>query len=129
MQKQQPLSALEQQLAQVIAAHPEYHPLLNHPEQLDQDYNLDEGNSNPFLHMGLHLALLEQVSNDRPQGIRALYQQFLQHSNDWHQCEHQMMTPLAESIWQAQANNRPPSEQDYLHALTTLLQRQTRSQS
>lgn len=74
-QQQQALSPLETQIAVVIKEHPEYHGLIN---QLDRDYLPENGDTNPFLHMGLHLGLREQLSTDRPSGIRQIHQQLLE---------------------------------------------------
>lgn len=117
-QLQQPLSSLEQQIAVVIQEHPEYHGVLTDPDPNQQEYFVENGQSNPYLHMGLHLAIREQVSTNRPQGIADIYQKLLQNNNGDHlTTEHLMMECLAESIWQAQRNQQMPDERAYLHAL------------
>lgn len=121
MQTGQNLSALEQSLAQIISMHPEYQSVLKQPEKLDQDFPVEAGHSNPFLHMGLHISLHEQISTDRPEGIRLLYQQLLPSYDSAHDCEHAMMDCLAESLWQAQRDGKMPSDSDYLQALRGLL--------
>lgn len=115
------LSALEKSIAHVIEMHPEYHAVFENKGHLDQEYFVEAGDTNPYLHMGLHLSLHEQISTDRPTGIREAYQQLLIKFGDSHQCEHEMMECLAKSLWQAQRDNKPPSEADYLDALKTLL--------
>jgi len=122
MQKGETLSGLEQVLAQIISIHPEYHTLLQQPDRLDQDFSVEAGQSNPFLHMALHISLHEQISTDRPAGIRVLYQQLLTRYAAAHDCEHAMMECLAEVLWQAQSEGQPPSDSDYLQALLGLLQ-------
>jgi len=119
MQSQQALSALEQSLAQVISMHPEYHAIFD-KQQLEQEYFVESGETNPYLHMGLHISLHEQISTDRPAGIRSLYQDLLAQFGDAHNCEHAMMECLADSIWQAQKYGHAPSEEDYLTALKGL---------
>lgn len=121
IQSGEQLSALEQSLAQIISMHPEYHSLLNQADKLDQDFPVEAGHSNPFLHMGLHISLHEQISTDRPVGIRSLYQQLLPLYDAAHDCEHAMMDCLAEALWQAQRDGRAPSDSDYLQALRGLL--------
>jgi len=118
-----PLNALETMIAQVIDAHPEYHSIFASDASLEQNYFVEDGQTNPFLHMGLHISLHEQISTDRPAGIRAIYQQLLHKYGDAHDTEHQMMECLTESLWLAQRNNTMPSEADYLEALKQLLQR------
>ena len=117
----QPLSELEKHIAHIIELHPEYHLLFNQPENIHQDYFVEAGDTNPFLHMGLHLALHEQIQTDRPTGIREVYRQLLVIKQDQHHCDHLMMDCLAESIWQAQRDGIPPSEETYLNALKQLL--------
>lgn len=119
-QSGQPLATLEKQIAHIIELHPEYHPLFNQPEKIHQDYFVEAGDTNPFLHMGLHLALHEQIQTNRPSGIREIYQQLLA-KHDQHDCDHLMMDCLAESIWQAQRDGVPPLEEAYLNSLKQLL--------
>jgi len=121
MQAAEAMSALEQSIAQVIQMHPEYHAVFENRTHLEQEYFVETGDTNPYLHMGLHLSLHEQISTDRPTGIREVYQQLLVKFGERHQCEHEMMECLAESLWQAQRDNQPPSETDYLSALKVLL--------
>jgi hypothetical protein len=121
MQSGEQLTALEQSLAQIISMHPEYHSLLNQADKLEQEFPVEAGHSNPFLHMGLHISLHEQISTDRPLGIRSLYQQLLPQYDAAHDCEHAMMDCLAEALWQAQRDGRAPSDSDYLQALHGLL--------
>ncbi|NQZ53101.1 MAG: DUF1841 family protein [Piscirickettsiaceae bacterium] len=117
------LSALESMVAQVISEHPEYHSIFNNDASLEQEYFVEHGETNPFLHMGLHISLHEQISTDRPFGIRALYQQLQAKFGNAHDTEHQMMECLTESLWLAQRNNQAPSESDYLAALQKLLEK------
>lgn len=117
-QQNQPLNALETQIAHVIQEHPEYQAWLTQA-YMDQDFSPELGQTNPFLHLGLHLGLREQVATDRPAGIRALYQQLLVHYAA-HDLEHQMMECLAESLWQAQRDQQAPNEAAYLACLEQL---------
>ncbi len=72
IQHRRPLSPLEAQIAAVVEWHPEYHEAIT-GDDLDRDYTPDGGQTNPFLHMGLHLGIREQVATDRPAGIAAIY--------------------------------------------------------
>ncbi len=115
-----PAEPLEVQVADVIAEHPEYHALLQDPDAaLGGDWTPESGQSNPFLHMGLHLALREQVSTDRPAGIAALHRALVARVGR-HEAEHLMAERLAQAIWQAQRNNSPPDEVSYMEALRAL---------
>lgn len=111
----QPLEPLEQMIVQVIEQHPEYHGLLEHTEQaLQRDYTPEDGQSNPFLHMGMHLAIHEQLQTARPSGIVEAYQALMETLQDAHQVEHQIMECLGEMIWSAQRQGSAPDEQAYL---------------
>ena len=89
--------------------------------RLERDYSPDEGRSNPFLHMGLHLGIREQVATDRPAGIAAVHGALLQRTGDAHAAEHQMIEALAETLWEAQNANSAPDEQKYLVRLQSLV--------
>lgn len=111
-----PASPLEAQIADVIELHPEYHEAVT-AEDLDRDYLPDGGQTNPFLHMGLHLAIREQVSTDRPAGIASVHKALTARSGDPHEAEHAMIEALAETLWEAQSANQPPDEAKYLERL------------
>jgi hypothetical protein len=116
-----PLEPLEAQIADVIEEHPEYHALLNDSDTaLSRDYTPEGGQSNPFLHMAMHLAVRDQVSTDRPPGIRAAFQQLLKR-RDKLDAEHAIAEHLAEMIWQSQRSGMPPDEQVYLRRVQKLL--------
>jgi len=102
----QSLEPLEQQVVEVARRHPEYHALLEAGDSvLDRDWLPEQGESNPFLHMGLHIALLEQVATDRPPGIRKLYQQTINRClGNTHEAEHLIMECIAEAMWKMQRN-------------------------
>lgn len=103
---QKPLTDLEKIALNVIHMHPEYHAILSAPEQFKhQEYFPEFGETNPFLHMSLHLSILEQISINQPLGITSIYNQLkLKHQNE-HNAQHTILECLGESIWQAQRNN------------------------
>ena len=119
--KKQPLEPIEGIILEVILAHPEYHALLQQGEDtLDKDYTPEQGETNPFLHMGMHIAIKEQIQADRPAGIRKLCEVLLQKKGDQHEMEHSVMECLGESLWQAQINNGMPDEKAYLESIKAL---------
>ena len=121
-QQKQPMDALEQQVAAVIKEHPEYQRgLAQTDKMLQRDYLPENGETNPFLHMGLHLGIREQVATNRPTGISTVYQQLVLKYGA-HDAEHRMMDCLAESMWLAQRYNTVPDEAAYLARLTQLLE-------
>lgn len=118
-QEQKPLSALESIVADIIRLHPEYHPLLSGDpaKSLDRDWQPEGGETNPFLHMGLHIAIREQISIDRPAGVRAAYEALLKQHGNIHITEHVMLECLAEALWRGQRDGRLPDEAAYLACL------------
>jgi hypothetical protein len=110
-----PLAGIEALALDVILQHPEYHGVLESPERFrDKDY-VDE--SNPFLHMSLHMALEEQLSIDQPPGIRAAWEALLKRAGDRHAALHAALECLAETIWHAQRDGAPPDAAAYLSCL------------
>lgn len=100
-----PLEGLETTVLDALLAHPEYHALLDHPDRyLERDYPPEFGETNPFLHLSMHLTIAEQLGIDQPPGIRAHYQALLEKTGDAMEAQHEMMDCLAEMIWQAQRN-------------------------
>ncbi len=114
------MSPLESQIAQVIQDHPEYQPAMT-AETLEETYTPEGGKTNPFLHMGLHLALREQIATNRPQGITNVFESLQNKIGDRHTAEHQALDCLAETMWVAQNNNMAPDEQAYLESLKRLI--------
>jgi len=117
-----PLEPLAHQLVAVLGQHPEYHALLeDEAAALDRDWTPAQGELNPFLHLGLHLAIREQVATDRPPGIAAVHRALLARVGDPHEAEHCMLERLGEALWEAQRAGRPPDEAAYLESLRRLL--------
>lgn len=118
----EPLEPLEAIIADVIGHHPEYHGLLENADDdgLDRDYLPEGGQTNPFLHLGLHIAVREQLAANRPAGLIDIYRSLSAKSGDAHSTEHRMMECLAEVMWQAQRDGAAPDEQIYLARLRRL---------
>jgi Domain of unknown function (DUF1841) len=117
----EPLEPLEGQLAAVIAEHPEYIGWLESGDSaLAAEFTPEGGRENPFLHLGLHLAIREQVSTDRPAGITALHRELATRAGSAHEAEHRMIEPLAEALWEAQRSGHAPDELAYLERLRRL---------
>src|SRR5262250_750050 len=117
----QPLEPLEAQLAAVIAEHPEYLEWIEAGEAaISAEFTPESGRQNPFLHMGLHLAIREQDATNRPAGITDIHRTLTAKLGDAHAAEHAMLDPLAESLWEAQRNNTAPDERAYLERLRKL---------
>jgi len=109
-----PLTPLQALITDVIGAHPQYQGIVTDVDAaLSLEPGLD-GAENPFLHMGLHLAVREQLSVDRPPGILDLHRRLQAKCGDWHDAEHALMEALGEALWQAQRDGLPPDENQYL---------------
>jgi len=117
----QTLDPMENLIANIIRLHPEYHSLLENDETLDNDYTPEMGKTNPFLHMGMHIALYEQLSTKRPPGINEVFEKLQIKTGDVHTTEHRMMECLGEAMWQAQRDNSAPDDVKYLTCLQKLV--------
>lgn len=111
-----PKEPIDEQLIQLISEHPEYHTILEHPEDY-QETDFDE--TNPFLHLSLHLAIRDQVVTDRPLGIKSLFFGLCEKYQDVHEAEHEFMECLASFIWEAKG--QMIDENRYLEKLKTLV--------
>jgi hypothetical protein len=112
------LTPLEDLAAQLIAKHPEYLTVLEDPQQYqDREFAPEQGATNPFLHLMMHLAIEEQISIDQPAGIRAHFMRLTQKLESEHDAQHRMMECLSEMIWQAQRNRTQPDAAVYLECL------------
>ena len=79
-----PLAGIESLALDTVLLHPEYHDVLSMPARYrDKEYT-DE--SNPFLHMSLHIALLEQLSIDQPPASSGFSIFFLRNTRSMTHC-------------------------------------------
>lgn len=114
------LEPLQARIAQVVEAHPEYHAVVQDTDSLDRDYTPENGQTNPFLHMAMHLALLEQRATDRPSGIARALELVDLKLGDPHAAEHEAMECLGRVMWEAQRAGTAPDEHDYLECVRRL---------
>jgi hypothetical protein len=113
-----PATALEIMAADIAELHPEYHALLGEGEEvLSREWTPEQGETNPFLHLSLHLAIEEQLSIDQPPGIRAIFQQLLARHGDRHEALHAILDCLGETVWRANHDKAPPDGAAYLACL------------
>jgi len=120
MQDNSLLEPMEAIIADIIQMHPEYHGFLGKSEQAkEKDFLPEAGETNPFLHMGMHIALREQANTDRPAGFKNVYEKLLR-QRTLHDAEHVMMECLAEALYYSQKNNLPFDEVEYLGNLRAL---------
>lgn len=117
-QSREILSPLEAIASDWIQQHPEYHDTLGQLEAaLEANYSVDQGQTNPFLHLSMHLSIAEQISVDQPAGVRTAFQVLSKKLNSEHEAHHQMMECLGEMIWNAQRSGLPPDGAAYIESL------------
>jgi len=117
---QHTLSPLDKQIVAVISEHPEYRVIVESAAADLANYSPRSGQINPWLHMGLHLAIRDQVNTNRPHGIAEVHAKLAKSSADAHEAEHRMLEVLAEQIWEAQRAGTVPDENVYLERLRAL---------
>ncbi|MFM8466677.1 MAG: DUF1841 family protein [Oxalobacteraceae bacterium] len=95
--------------------HPEYASELSDLDAaLSADYDAAQGNTNPFLHLSMHLSISEQISIDQPPGLREAYTRLAERLGSEHGAHHDIMECLGEMLWASQRNNVPPDGAAYL---------------
>ena len=112
------LTPLESLALSILLEHPEYHPVLDDRERyLDRDWKPEGGETNPFLHLQMHLAIEEQLSIDQPPGIRAAVEALARRLDSMHAARHEVMECLAETVWNAQRHAAPFDNAAYLDCI------------
>ncbi len=112
------LTNIESLALSVMLLHPEYHSALSQAEKyLERDYLPEFGETNPFLHMSMHLAIEEQLSIDQPTGIRAAYDALRAKLDSEHEAKHRIMECLGETLWQAQRSGMALDSALYLSCM------------
>ena len=114
----QALTPLESMALAIMLEHPEYHEVLGDRERYaNKEWTPEQGESNPFLHLSMHLAIEEQLSIDHPPGIRAEVERLSRKFDSAMAARHAVMECLAEQVWQAQRNGVAFSNAAYLDCL------------
>lgn len=102
------LAPIQITAAQWIRLHPEYHDLLDDEDAaVAAEFSMERGESNPFLHLSMHLAIDEQLSIDQPTGIRAVFAMLTARAGDVHTAAHEAMECLGRVMWEAQRSTLP----------------------
>jgi hypothetical protein len=119
-----PLTPMENLAAQWIAEHSEYHAdLADVDAALAASYTVEDGRTNPFLHLSMHLTITEQVAIDQPRGIKQAFELLRARLGSPHEAQHEVMECLGEMVWASQRSGLPP---DGLAYLDCVRQRATR---
>ena len=112
---QAPMDALETLAGQWLAEHPEYADDLADAEAaVKKVYDGQDGRSNPFLHLSMHLSISEQCSIDQPRGIRQAVELLAARRDSLHEAHHEAMECLGQMLWESQRAGRPPDGQAYI---------------
>ncbi len=115
------LTPIESIACDWINQHPEYEPVLADLDAaLEADYLVDKGQSNPFLHLSMHLSITEQIGIDQPAGIRAAFLQLARRLQSEHEAHHGIMECLGAMIWESQRNGLPFDGAAYVAAVRKL---------
>jgi len=110
-----PMSPMEALAASWIAEHPEYDGDLADVEAaLAAVYTVEDGRTNPFLHLSMHLSITEQVSIDQPRGIRAAVELLANRRQSLHEAHHEAMEALGEMVWESQRMGKPFDGERYI---------------
>lgn len=113
-----PPEGVEALVLEIAQRHPEYHAVLDAGDTAAaRDFAVLPGETNPFLHMGLHIALAEQLTLDQPSGVRAAWQRLRARYPDTHAAEHAAMECLEQMLWRAQSAGEAPDQAAYLECL------------
>ena len=117
-QQRLPLTAMEALATPWLDEHAEYHDELADVEvALEASYAVEDGKTNPFLHLAMHLSITEQCGIDQPSGIRQAVELLAAKRNSLHLAHHKVMECLGEMIWASQRSGLPPDGQAYLEAV------------
>ena len=112
------MTPMESLAATWIVEHAEYHTELSDAEfALAASYAVEEGRSNPFLHLAMHLSISEQVSIDQPRGIKQAVDLLASRLGSLHEAYHEVMECLGEMLWASQRSGLPPDGQAYLECV------------
>lgn len=112
------LTPMEALAAAWVDEHPEYHAeLADEAQALAAAYSVDEGRTNPFLHLSMHLSIAEQCGIDQPRGIRQAVELLAARRGSLHEAHHEVMESLGEMIWTSQRSGLPPDGLAYLESV------------
>lgn len=117
-QASQPLTPLQTLAADWVLQHPEYHGDLADAEAaVAAVFTVEEGRTNPFLHLSMHLSISEQVSIDQPRGVRAAVEGLAHRLSSLHEAHHVAMEALGEMVWASQRSGQPFDGPAYIDRL------------
>ena len=112
------MEAIETIAVQWMEKHPEYAcDFADEEAALRAMGEVKEGQTNPFLHLSMHLSIAEQCGIDQPTGIRQAVQLLAARRSALHPAHHEVMECLGEMIWASQRSGLPPDGHAYIDAV------------
>lgn len=109
------LTPIEAMAADWMLDHPEYNADFSDVDAaLAAVYDVEQGRTNPFLHLSMHLSINEQVSIDQPRGIKQAFDLLAAKRGSAHEAYHEVMECLGEMMWTSQRNGLPPDGEAYI---------------
>jgi hypothetical protein len=115
------LTTLEMMACSWIRLHPEYHTILTSNEVLSHEFTPEQGQTNPFLHLSMHLSISEQISIDQPSGIKLVAEQLSRKLDSEHEAQHQIMECLGRALWESQRNGQALDAVAYIDSIRKLI--------
>ena len=98
-----------------MVEHPEYDSEFADADvALTKMYDPEDGKTNPFLHLSMHLSISEQCSIDQPHGIRQAVELLTAKRGSLHDAHHEAMECLGQMVWESQRAGRPPDGSAYV---------------
>jgi hypothetical protein len=114
----EPLTPLEAIASDWISQHPEYHSDLADAEAaVAASFEVENGRTNPFLHLAMHLSISEQTGVDQPRGIRQATELLSRRLGSLHEAHHEVMECLGQMIWASQRSGLPPDGEAYIECV------------
>lgn len=102
------LTPIETIASDWIGKHPEYaSDLSNVNAAIETEYPVEQGKTNPFLHLAMHLSITEQLSVNQPPGIKTAFTLLAQRLQSEHEAHHVIMECLGAMLWDSQRNGTP----------------------
>ncbi|AGF49226.1 DUF1841 family protein [Candidatus Kinetoplastidibacterium galati] len=114
------LTPIEKTTIACILEHPQFYKDLDNKESIKNSYNSNFPESNPFLHLSMHLAISEQLLIDQPCGIKAAYNKLIT-SNDPHTAIHKIIKCLTLTIQYSQTHRLELDSNKYMNLIKDLI--------
>lgn len=114
------MTPIEETTATWILKHPQFHNDLSNKESIKNIYNSNCQESNPFLHLSMHLTVSEQLIIDQPYGIKAVYKKLIM-NNDPHTAAHKIIKCLTLTIRNSQDQGTALDSNKYIRLIRELV--------